>query len=71
MEYTKQQIEEFKSKSEKWDTLGDKIADCYMVKNPEYDVENNDEVDEYIENEDDNIDLGTIGEIAASAYGWL
>jgi hypothetical protein len=47
-----------KEKSEKWDALEEKIASCYVDKNGN-------------ELEDENIDLGTIGEIAASAFEWL
>lgn len=62
MEYTKEQIEDFKIKSEKWDNLGKKISKCYCNSDGEYD-EDNPEIE--------NADLGTIGEMAASAYGWF
>jgi hypothetical protein len=45
----------------KWEDLGEKIARCYFDENG----------DDLSEEESENIDLGTIGEIAASAYGWL
>lgn len=60
MKYTEKQIEEFKAKADKWDALEDRIAECYGSEN---------EDGEYIENLDS--DLGTIGEIAASAFGFL
>ncbi|MEZ2446085.1 hypothetical protein AB6805_30425 [Chitinophaga sp. RCC_12] len=52
----------WKLKAEKWDALDDKIASCYGKDNEE---------GEWEESDDDNIDLCTIGEIAASAFGWL
>ncbi len=58
MEYTKQQIEEMKQKADKWDALGAKIEKCYCNADGEYD-------------EEEGADLCTIGEIAASAFGWL
>ncbi len=64
MEYTAEQIEEWKAKAQKWDTLGDKIAECYPEE--EFDDHGN-----LIENEDEGGDLGVIGEYAAMAYGWL
>ena len=60
--YTEQQIQEFKRKADKWDALEEKIAACYGKENEE---------GEWEENEDDNIDLYTIGEISATAFGWL
>jgi hypothetical protein len=48
-------------KAEKWDKLGDAIARCYV------DKDGNELSDEASK----NIDLGTIGEIAASAFGWI
>jgi hypothetical protein len=62
MDYTKEQIEEWKSKATKWDKLGDEISKCYRNSEGEYD-EDNPEIED--------ADLGTIGEMAASAYGWL
>lgn len=62
MDYTKEQIEEWKSKAAKWDKLGDEISKCYCNSEGEYD-EDNPEIED--------ADLGTIGEMAASAYGWL
>ena len=60
--YTPEQIEEFKSKAQKWDALGKEIKKCYCNSDGEYD-EDNPEVED--------ADLGTIGEMAASAFGWL
>ena len=51
----------YKNKSAKWDKIGEKIAKCYVDENG----------DELSEEESEEIDLGTIGEIAASAFGWL
>lgn len=62
MEYTKEQIEGWKAKAEKWDALGEKIAKCY----PDYDDDG-----EELETEEPDADLCTIGEHAAHAYGWL
>lgn len=63
MEYTTEQIEEWKSKAQKWDALGERIVECYPESN--YD-EFGEELDE-----DEGGDLVTIGEYAAMAYGWL
>lgn len=60
--YTPEQIEEFKSKAQKWDALGKEIEKCYCNSDGEYD-EDNPEVED--------ADLDTIGEMAASAFGWL
>ena len=60
--YTEQQINEWKSKAEKWDALGKQIEKCYVIE---------DENGEFVENDDENIDLGTIGEIAAIHFGWV
>jgi hypothetical protein len=54
-------IEKYKIKAEKWDKLDDEIAKCYVDENG----------DELSEEETEDIDLGTIGEIAAGAFGWL
>ena len=48
-------------KAEKWDELGEEISKFYLNEDGEYDEDNP-------ENEGD---LVSIGEIAASAYGWL
>ena len=53
--------EQFSKKAEKWDKLSEKIAKCYVDENG----------DELSEEDLEGIDLGTIGEIAASAFGWL
>ena len=60
--YTEEQINKWKAKAEQWDKLGAKIADCYVKE---------DENGEYIENDDEDCDLMTIGVIAATAFGWL
>ena len=62
MEYTKEQIEEIKSKADRWDALGEEISKCYLNSNGEYDGENT---------EIEGADLCTIGEIAASYFGWI
>jgi hypothetical protein len=62
MEYTKEQIEEMKKKADKWDALGAEIEKCYCNADGEYDEENP---------EIEDADLCTIGEMAASAFGWL
>jgi hypothetical protein len=53
--------EQFSKKAEKWDKLSEKIAKCYVDENG----------DELSEEDSENIDLATIGEISASAFGWL
>lgn len=60
--YTEQQISEWKEKARKWDDLDKRIGKCYFVET---------EDGEFEENTDDNVDLGTIGEIAAGAFGYL
>ena len=54
-------INKYKIKAEKWDKLESKISKCYVDENG----------DELSEEDSEDIDLGTIGEIAASAFGWL
>ena len=49
-------------KADKWDKLGEKIAKCY----PDYDDDGNE-----LETEEPEADLCTIGEFAATAFGWL
>lgn len=61
MEYTKQQIEQFKAKADKWDALAKEIEKCYCNKDGEYSEEP----------EIKGADLGTIGEMAAYAFGWM
>ena len=56
-----QLISSYKIKAEKWDKLSEKIAKCYVDENG----------DELSEEDSEDIDLGTIGEIAARAFGWL
>lgn len=53
--------EQFKHKAEKWDKLEHEIAKKYIDENG----------DELTEEQSENIDLGTIGEIAACAFGWI
>lgn len=53
--------EQYKNKADKWEALGEKIAKCYVDENG----------DDLSEEESEDIDLGTIGEKAAIAYGWL
>jgi hypothetical protein len=53
--------EQFSKKAEKWDKLSEKIAKCYVDENG----------DELSEEDSEDIDLCTIGEIAARAFGWL
>lgn len=55
-------FEKLKRKADKWDALDEKISKCYGEENEE---------GEWVDNEDDNTDLGTIGEIAARAFGFL
>ncbi len=59
---TEIEINEWKEKSDKWDKLGAEIAKCYENEEGEYD-EDNPEIE--------GADLGTIGEMAAMAFGWL
>lgn len=54
-------FQEIEKKAKKWDSLDEKIAKCYVDENGE----------ELSEEDSENIDLGTIGEIAAGAFGWL
>lgn len=56
------EIAAWKEKARKWDELEQRISDCYG---------HLDEEGEWVENKDDDIDLGTIGEIAATAFGYL
>lgn len=55
------ELQKYIHKANNWDKLSKKIAKCYV----------DDNGDELSEEEADEIDLGTIGEIAATAYGWL
>jgi hypothetical protein len=48
-------------KAKQWDELGDKISACYV---DEYGNELSEEASEHI-------DLCTIGELAAIAFGWM
>jgi hypothetical protein len=56
-----QQIAEWKTKAEKWEALGKEIEKFYCNSDGDYDEENPEE----------DGDLGSIGEVAAVAYGWL
>lgn len=59
---TKEEFKEYQEalkKAKSWDDLGRKIAECYI------DEDGNDL------SEDDQKDLGHIGEVAAIAFGWL
>lgn len=67
MEYSKEQIEEMVKKAKKWDALGEKIAKCYG----DYDDEGNELPSDYEKEFGSKPDLGTIGEMVASAYGWF
>lgn len=60
--YTEKQIETWRVKADQWDALEKRIAACYVTEGPDGEME---------ENTDPDIDLGTIGEIAASAFGYL
>lgn len=54
-------IEILKIKAEKWDKLGKEISKYYLNKDGEYD-----EI-----NPENNGHLGSIGEVSATAFGWL
>ena len=60
-ELTKEEFEELKTKAEKWDKLGSEIEKFYTNSEGEINEDN-------LESEGD---LGDIGEIAATAFGWL
>lgn len=64
MAYTQEQIEQWKKKAEKWDKLGKGIARCYP---PDEGDEDPDDDTDYLE----DADLCDIGEIAATAFGYL
>lgn len=64
IQISQEEYEKLKRKAQKWDDLGAKIARCYPPE-PGDEIEGDDT--DYIE----DADLLTIGEIAASAYGWL
>lgn len=68
MNYTQEQIEQWKRKAEKWDALSEKIGRCYKPETKEdLDVvDPNGEVDWV-----DDADLATVGEFAAIAFGYL
>ena len=61
--YTEEQIEEFKTKADKWDALEKQIESVYGQENSEGEWE------EY--EGDEGGDLSTIGEMAAMAFGYL
>ena len=56
-----EELSKYQHKALKWDELENKIAKCYVN-------ENGDELDK---EDSEDIDLETIGKIAASAFGWL
>lgn len=60
-QWIEEYVKPFKNKAEKWDKLEEKIAKCYVDENG----------DELSEEDSQNIDLGYIGEISATAFGWL
>lgn len=60
-------FESLKAKAEKWDLLGDAIATCY----PDFDEEDNELSTEFEEKFGVEPNLCTIGEIAASHFGYL
>lgn len=60
MNYTEEQIKEWKTKAEKWDSLYDKISEYYV-----------DEDDNIVEDDKHDGGLLDIGEIAARAFGFL
>ena len=55
----KENLQEIKEKAAKWDELEKQISACY------FDADGNELSD------DEGGDLYTIGEIAASAFGWI
>lgn len=59
-QYTPEQIKVAFEKAAKWDLLYDKIGKCYA-----------EEGDEYFDEYNGEADLVTIGEIAATAFGYL
>lgn len=64
-------------KATKWDELGEKIAKCYESDEDDDDSDEkpvermDDDVEILDDDEFDGADLVTIGELAATAYGWL
>ena len=56
-----EQLINYQHKALKWDEFHDKIAKCYVCEDGE----------EISEEDSEDIDLGTIGEISASAFGFL
>jgi len=61
--YTQEEIEKLQEKANKWDALAKEIEG-------EYGTTVNGEFIEHDEENEDH-DLATIGEIAAQAFGWL
>lgn len=57
----KKQLAEFKNKADKWDALEKEIAKFYCDREGEYNEEDPEREG----------DLGSIGEVAAMAFGWL
>lgn len=66
MEISEKEYSELKTKAAKWDALDQKLAEIYYPESNE----DNDEAEEQEGNED-GPDLTDIGEIAASAFGYL
>lgn len=64
MNYTQEEIEQFKKKADKWDKLDEEIGKCYG-----YEAEDGEWV-EYDEEDERAGDLIIIGELAANAFGW-
>ncbi len=62
IEIEEKELEQLKLKAKKWDNLGDEISKCYCNSDGDYD-----EYNPIIE----GADLLTIGEMAATAFGWL
>jgi hypothetical protein len=61
MEYTKEQVEQWKAKAEKWDKLDEAISKFYCNADGEYDEEEPEQKG----------DLCDIGEAAATAFGYF
>jgi hypothetical protein len=62
MNYSEEQIQEFKRKADLWDALDDKIYKCFFDENGEPLPD---------DEEDAPADLTTIGEYAATAFGYF
>jgi hypothetical protein len=64
-QYRDRMFETFKSKAAKWDALAKEIEGEYGT----YDEDG--EFQEHPDEPDQDHDLSTIGEIAATAFGWI